>query len=166
MRGYSPCESSTTRSDLPPPSQGPKTSLGRAKGSGSLPICFKSPPILAPLSLNPNPNHRRPQPLSLYPNPNHHISASLSLNPDQSQSQKLQPELKEKKKWEKAKRERAEFECLTRERDRKMKMSLSFVFIDDVVFGWQENLRKIEIVTTSIFFLIFKTERKKRFFLF
>ena len=40
-----------------------------------------------------------------------------------------------------------------RERDRKMKMSLSFVFIDDVVFGWQENLRKIEIVTTSFFFL-------------
>ena len=118
MRGYSPCESSTTRSDLPPPSQGPKTSLGRAKGSGSLPICFKSPPILAPLSLNPNPNHRRPQPLSLYPNPNHHISASLSLNPDQSQSQKLQPELKEKKKWEKAKRERAEFECLTQEGER------------------------------------------------
>ena len=39
-----------------------------------------------------------------------------------------------------------------RERDRKMKMSLSFVFIDDVVFGWQQNLRKIEIVTTSIFF--------------
>ena len=39
-----------------------------------------------------------------------------------------------------------------RERDRKMKMSLSFVFIDDVVFGWQENLRKIKIVTTSFFF--------------
>ena len=41
----------------------------------------------------------------------------------------------------------------SRERDRKMKMSLSFVFIDDVVFGWQENLRKIDIVTTSFFFL-------------
>ena len=42
-----------------------------------------------------------------------------------------------------------------RERDRKMKMkmSLSFVFIDDVVFGWQENLRKIEIVTASFFLL-------------
>ena len=46
-----------------------------------------------------------------------------------------------------------------RERDRKKKMSLSFVFIDDVVFGWKENLRKIKIVTTSFFFfLIFKTE--------
>ena len=40
-----------------------------------------------------------------------------------------------------------------RERERKMKMSLSFVFIDDVVFGWQENLRKIEIVTASFFLL-------------
>ena len=40
-----------------------------------------------------------------------------------------------------------------RERDRKMKMSLSFVFIDDVLFGWKENLRKIKIVTTSFFFL-------------
>ena len=50
-----------------------------------------------------------------------------------------------------------------RERDRKMKMSLSFVFIDDVVFGWQENLRKIKIVTTSFFFpLIFKTKKKKK----
>ena len=39
-----------------------------------------------------------------------------------------------------------------RERDRKMKMSLSFMFIDDVVFGWKENLRKIKIVTTSFFF--------------
>ena len=42
-----------------------------------------------------------------------------------------------------------------RERDRKMKMkmslSLSFVFIDDVVFDWHENLRKIEIVTTTFF---------------
>ena len=38
------------------------------------------------------------------------------------------------------------------ERDRKMKMSLSFVFIDDVVFGWQENLRKIMKVSTSFFF--------------
>ena len=48
-------------------------------------------------------------------------------------------------------------------------MSLSFVFIDDVVFGWQENLRKIEIVTTSFFFLIFKTKKEKkvlRFFIF
>ena len=56
-----------------------------------------------------------------------------------------------------------------RERDRKMKMSLSFVFIDDVVFGWQENLRKIDIVTTSFFFLTFKIEKKKkvlRFYLF
>ena len=49
----------------------------------------------------------------------------------------------------------------SRERDRKMKMSLSFVFIDDVVFGWQENLRKIEIVSTSFFFLILKLKRKK-----
>ena len=47
------------------------------------------------------------------------------------------------------------------ERDRKKKMSLSFVFIDDVMFGWKENLRKIKIVTTSFFFLIFKTEKKK-----
>ena len=38
------------------------------------------------------------------------------------------------------------------ERERKMKMSLSFVFINDVMFGLQENLRKIEIVTTSFFF--------------
>ena len=43
----------------------------------------------------------------------------------------------------------------SRERDRKMKMSLSFVFIDDVMFGWKENLRKIKIVTTSFFFLNF-----------
>ena len=50
----------------------------------------------------------------------------------------------------------------SRERDRKMKMSLSFVFIDDVVLGWQENLRKIEIVATSFFFLIFKTKKKKK----
>ena len=39
----------------------------------------------------------------------------------------------------------------------KWKMSLSpclsLVFIDDFVFGWQENLRKIEKVTTSFFFL-------------
>ena len=49
----------------------------------------------------------------------------------------------------------------SRERDRKMKMSLSFVFIDDVVFGRQENLRKIEIVTTSFFFLILNLKRKK-----
>ena len=42
-----------------------------------------------------------------------------------------------------------------RERDRKKKMSLSFVFIDDVMFGWKENLRKIKIVTTSFFFLNF-----------
>ena len=49
----------------------------------------------------------------------------------------------------------------SRERDRKMKMSLSFVFIDDVVFGWQENLRKIEIVSTRFFFLILKLKRKK-----
>ena len=41
------------------------------------------------------------------------------------------------------------------ERDRKKKMSLSFVFIDDVMFGWKENLRKIKIVTTSFFFLNF-----------
>ena len=38
----------------------------------------------------------------------------------------------------------------------KWKMSLtlclSLVFIDDFVFGWQENLRKIEKVTTSFFF--------------
>ena len=49
-----------------------------------------------------------------------------------------------------------------RKRDRKIKMSLSFVFIDDVVLGWQENLRKIEIVATSFFFLIFKTKKKKK----
>ena len=41
-------------------------------------------------------------------------------------------------------------------------MSLSFVFIDDVVFGWKENLRKIKIVTTSSFSLIFKTKKKKK----
>ena len=41
-------------------------------------------------------------------------------------------------------------------------MSLSFVFIDDIVFSLQENLRKIEIVTTSFFFLIFKTKKKKK----
>ena len=39
----------------------------------------------------------------------------------------------------------------------KWKMSLalclSLVFIDDFVFGWQENLIKIEKVTTSFFFL-------------
>ena len=39
----------------------------------------------------------------------------------------------------------------------KWKMSLtlclSLVFIDDFVFGWQENLRKIEKVTISFFFL-------------
>ena len=38
----------------------------------------------------------------------------------------------------------------------KWKMSLalcmSLVFIDDFVFGWQENLIKIEKVTTSFFF--------------
>ena len=123
----------------------------KENGAGSLSICFKSLPILTLLSLNLNPNHRRPQPLSLYQNPNHHISTSLSLNHINAISQKLQPEIKEKKKWEKAKRERADFECLTWERVRKMKMSLSFMFIDDVVFGWQENLRKIEIVTTSFF---------------
>ena len=32
-------------------------------------------------------------------------------------------------------------------------LCLSLVFIDDFVFGWQENLRKIEKVTTSFFFL-------------
>ena len=47
------------------------------------------------------------------------------------------------------------------ERERKMKMILSFVFINDVMFGLQENLRKIEIVTTSFFFLILKLKRKK-----
>ena len=45
-----------------------------------------------------------------------------------------------------------------RERDRKMKMkmslSLSFVFIDDVVFDWQENLRKIMKFSTSFFFFL------------
>ena len=40
-------------------------------------------------------------------------------------------------------------------------MSLSFVFIDDVVFGWQENLRKIEIVTTSFFFNLYNWKEKK-----
>ena len=40
-----------------------------------------------------------------------------------------------------------------------MKMSLalclSLVFIDDFVFGWQENLSKIEKVTTSFFLIVF-----------
>ena len=45
------------------------------------------------------------------------------------------------------------FDPRKKERDRKMKISLSFVFIDDVVFGWKENLRKIKIVTASFFFL-------------
>ena len=33
-------------------------------------------------------------------------------------------------------------------------MSLSIVFIDDVVFDWQENLRKIMKFSTSFFFFL------------
>ena len=101
---------------------------------------LKPPPTSAPFSLTKS----KPP----------HLNLSFSKPRSKPYPKNYNLNLKRKRNERKQRgRERSFSVWLERERDRKMKMSLSlsFVFIDDVVFGWHENLRKIEIVTTTFF---------------
>ena len=122
----------------------------RVKGPGSdVPFPWFAPitPDLSPSLSKPKSKQPWSQPLSLPKSKPPYLNLSFSKPRWKQYPKNYNLYLKRKRNKRKPR---------GREREiGKWKMSLapclSFVFIDNVVFGWQENLRKIEKVTTSFF---------------